>query len=354
MTPHAPIALVVGEPAGIGAEIAVKLIAERHAQPNTQTPSMCVLAVGDSFKRAWQAQSQLSDLPSIKWLPKAHLSTRIEQKNKTWPNHDGALPVVLLRGDHPIRMGEPSTDTAHAVIDTLALAADGCHADVFSAMVTGPMHKACLAQAGIDYTGTTEWLAKRLATQGHDPEQVVMMLANQHMRVALVTTHLPLRAVPDAITHASVSRCLRIVAQDLKHRFGIAKPRIQVLGLNPHAGEDGLLGTEDRDIVQPVIEQLRTAGMDLTDPVPADTAFLPSRLGQFDAHVSMYHDQALPVLKAHGLDDAINISLGLPIIRVAVDHGTALGIAGQGIASHQSLALAWRTASHMVRTQHHS
>lgn len=351
MTP-APIALVVGEPAGIGAEIAVKLIADRHANPEPNKAPMCVLAVGDSWQRAWEAHSTQAALPDIHWVAKAHLQMAIDSdSSKLWPSEQTSLPVVLLQGNHPISMGEPSTDTAHSVIDTLALAADGCHAGVFSAMVTGPMHKACLAQAGIDYTGTTEWLAKRLATHGHAADHVVMMLANKHMRVALVTTHLPLRAVPDAITHESVTRCIRIVADDLKQRFGISKPRIQVLGLNPHAGEDGLLGHEDRDVLQPVINQLRSEGMDVTDPIPADTAFLPNRLSQFDAHISMYHDQALPVLKAHGLDDAINISLGLPIIRVAVDHGTALGIAGQGIASHQSLSLAWRTASQMARQQ---
>lgn len=193
------------------------------------------------------------------------------------------------------------------------------------------MHKASINEGGIAYTGTTELLARQAGVE------VVMMLANPTLRVALATTHLPLRAVPDAITGEGLARVLRITDAALRRDFGVAAPRIAVLGLNPHAGEDGHLGREEIDVILPCLQALRAEGMDLVGPLPADTAFLPAKLAGFDAVLAMYHDQGLPVLKHAGFEQAVNITLGLPYPRVAVDHGTALELAGRGTADPSSL-----------------
>jgi 4-hydroxythreonine-4-phosphate dehydrogenase len=226
------------------------------------------------------------------------------------------------------------------------------HAD---ALVTGPVHKAAINAAGIAYSGTTELLATQAGCD------VVMMLAavgsasgSPHrpapLRVALATTHLPLRAVPDAITREGLTRTLRILDADLQHRFGIASPRIAVLGLNPHAGEQGYLGHEEIDTIAPALDSLRNEGMRLIGPLPADTAFLPRHLAECDAVLAMYHDQGLPVLKHAGFEDAVNITLGLPYPRVAVDHGTALELAGKGVADPSSLMHAIAVATSMAHT----
>jgi 4-hydroxythreonine-4-phosphate dehydrogenase len=193
------------------------------------------------------------------------------------------------------------------------------------------VQKSSINAGGIPYTGTTELLAGLAGTE------VVMMLANPTMRVALATTHLPLRAVADAITGDGLLRTLRILHAALVRDFGLTTPRIAVLGLNPHAGEDGHLGREEIDVIQPALQRLRAEGMDLRGPLPADTAFLPSQLADVDAVLAMYHDQGLPVLKHAGFEHAVNITLGLPYPRVAVDHGTALALAGRGLADPSSL-----------------
>ncbi len=213
-------------------------------------------------------------------------------------------------------------------------AAGDCLSGKLQGIVTGPVHKAVINAGGIAYTGTTELLAAQAGCP------VVMMLANSIVRVALVTTHLPLRAVPEAITAEALARCLRITAAAMQRDFGLEHPRIAVLGLNPHAGEDGLLGREELDVIIPVLDQLRSEGMQLIGPLPADTAFLPQKLTGFDAVVAMYHDQGLPVLKYSGFEQAVNITLGLPYPRVAVDHGTALELAGRGVADPSSLLAA--------------
>jgi 4-hydroxythreonine-4-phosphate dehydrogenase len=230
-----------------------------------------------------------------------------------------------------VRFGHADPANARFVIDTLLEAGRGCLSGEFDGVVTGPVHKASINAGGIAYTGTTELLA------GQAGVEVVMMLANPKLRVALATTHLPLRAVPDAITRESLARVLAILHEALRRDFGIAQPRIAVLGLNPHAGEDGLLGNEEVEVITPVLESLRAEGWRLEGPLPADTAFLPHKLRDTDAVLAMYHDQGLPVLKHAGFEQAVNLTLGLPYPRVAVDHGTALGLAGRGEADASSL-----------------
>jgi len=230
-----------------------------------------------------------------------------------------------------------------AVIDALLAAAQGCLDGAFDGVVTGPVHKATINAGGIPYTGTTELLATQAKAD------VVMMLANPVVRVALATTHLPLRAVPDAITAPALERTLRILHRALRVDFGIDAPRIAVLGLNPHAGEDGHLGTEERDLIAPLLDRMRATGMTLLGPLPADTAFLPAKLRDVDAVLAMYHDQGLPVLKYSGFEHAVNLTLGLPYPRVAVDHGTALELAGRGLADPSSLFAAVDTCAQLAR-----
>lgn len=229
-----------------------------------------------------------------------------------------------------------------AVIAALNQASDGCLHGEFDGIVTGPTQKATINAAGFDYTGTTEWLAERAGCE------VVMMLANDIVRVALATTHLPLRDVPDAITPEGLRRVLQTTHQALRNDFGIAQPTIAVLGLNPHAGEAGLLGREEIETIAPVLAELRTQGMQLVGPLPADTAFLPQKLAGFDAVLAMYHDQGLPTLKYSGFERAVNLTLGLPYPRVAVDHGTALDLAGSGKADPSSLYAAIESCSRIA------
>ncbi|MDX5335648.1 MAG: 4-hydroxythreonine-4-phosphate dehydrogenase PdxA, partial [Marinobacter sp.] len=232
---------------------------------------------------------------------------------------------------------------AAAVIEALRLGGEACLRGDCQGLVTGPVHKASINAGGIAYSGTTELLA---AQAGAD---VVMMLANPTLRVALATTHLPLRAVPDSITGAGLERVLRVLHAALVRDFGLAAPRIAVLGLNPHAGEDGHLGREELDVIIPCLERLRAEGLRLEGPLPADTAFLPAKLAGFDAVLAMYHDQGLPVLKFQGFGRAVNITLGLPIVRTSVDHGTALDLAATGKADAGSLHTAIRVGEHMAR-----
>lgn len=229
------------------------------------------------------------------------------------------------------------------VLSTLERAADGCRGGAFDAMVTAPVHKGVINDAGIPFTGHTEFLAERL----HAPH-VVMMLAGGGMRVALATTHLPLRDVAAAITRESLERTLRVLHQELVARFAIARPRILVAGLNPHAGESGHLGREEIEIIEPVLARLRREGHDLTGPLPADTLFQPERLQHCDCVLAMYHDQGLPVLKFASFGNGINVTLGLPVIRTSVDHGTALELAGGGQAKCDSLVAAIELAAELV------
>lgn len=307
------LALVPGEPAGIGPELCVRL-----AQRPRSDAHLIAYADPDTLHSAAKALS---------------LSVRLldpDQRTRA----PGDLPLHPIRQAVPTRFGIADPANAAAVIAGLRGAAGDCLSGKLQGIVTGPVHKAVINAGGIPYTGTTELLAEQAGCP------VVMMLANAIVRVALVTTHLPLRAVADAITAEAVTRCLRITDAAMRRDFGLERPRIAVLGLNPHAGEDGHLGREELDVIIPVLEQLRGDGMQLIGPLPADTAFLPQKLTGFDAVVAMYHDQGLPVLKYSGFEQAVNITLGLPYPRVAVDHGTALELAGRGIADPSSLMAA--------------
>ncbi|PPT75268.1 4-hydroxythreonine-4-phosphate dehydrogenase PdxA [Xanthomonas arboricola pv. populi] len=307
------LALVPGEPAGIGPELCVRL-----AQRPRSDAHLIAYADPDTLHSAAKALS---------------LSVRLLDPDQR-ARAPGDLPLHPIRQAAPTRFGTADPANAAAVIAGLRGAAGDCLSGKLQGIVTGPVHKAVINAGGIPYTGTTELLAEQAGCP------VVMMLANAIVRVALVTTHLPLRAVADAITADTVARCLRITDAAMRRDFGLERPRIAVLGLNPHAGEDGHLGREELDIIIPVLEQLRGDGMQLIGPLPADTAFLPQKLTGFDAVVAMYHDQGLPVLKYSGFEQAVNITLGLPYPRVAVDHGTALELAGRGIADPSSLIAA--------------
>jgi 4-hydroxythreonine-4-phosphate dehydrogenase len=229
------------------------------------------------------------------------------------------------------------------------MACDGCTDKLFDAMATAPVHKGVINDAGIAFTGHTEFLAART----HSP-QVVMMLVGGGMRVALATTHLALKDVPPHITRTGLTQTLRVLDHDLRRHFGIAHPRIAVAGLNPHAGESGYLGREEIDTIAPVIGELRATGIDLTGPLPADTLFTPERLKRYDAVLAMYHDQGLPVLKYASFGAGVNVTLGLPIIRTSVDHGTALDIAGTGRVDAGSLMAAVKLAIELVRVRKHA
>lgn len=246
----------------------------------------------------------------------------------------GRLTVLPVPMAAPVQPGRPDSANADYVLATLTRAVRGCLEGEFSAMVTAPVHKAAINRAGHRFTGHTEFIA---AQCGAEP---VMMLMNQRLRVALVTTHIPLRAVPDAVTPERLRHAAEVVDRDLRRLFGIATPRLLVCGLNPHAGEEGYLGREEKETLEPVLGELRAAGLDLVGPVPADTAFTPDSLRGVDAVIAMYHDQGLAPLKMQGFGETVNITLGLPVIRTSADHGTALELAGTGMARADSLLAA--------------
>ena len=318
------LALVPGEPAGIGPELCARL---------AQTPRTdCTLAVF-ADPAALQAAADALDLPLRVRAP----GERAEQP--------GDIVVHPMRNTAPVAFGHADPRNAQAVIEALHVAAQHCLDGTFDGLVTGPVHKATINAGGIPYSGTTELLARQAGCD------VVMMLANPTVRVALATTHLPLREVPAAITRDGLERTLRILHRAMRIDFGIAHPRIAVLGLNPHAGEDGHLGREEIDTIAPVLHALRQQGMVLDGPLPADTAFLPAKLRECDAVLAMYHDQGLPVLKFSGFEQAVNLTLGLPYPRVAVDHGTALDLAGRGIADPSSLFAAVETCARLAQAK---
>jgi 4-hydroxythreonine-4-phosphate dehydrogenase len=318
------LALVPGEPAGVGPELCVRL-----AQRPQHDHRLLAFADPDVLHAAATALE----------LPLRLLAEDVQ------PQAPGDLPLRPLPNNVPSHFGQADPANARAVVAALHAGAAACLHGECDGLVTGPVHKAVINAGGIAYTGTTELLARQARCE------VVMMLANAVVRVALATTHLPLRAVADAITADGLARTLRIVHAALRDDFGIAAPTIAVLGLNPHAGEAGHLGREEIEIIQPVLEVLRRDGMALVGPLPADTAFLPARLRGFDAVLAMYHDQGLPVLKYSGFERAVNLTLGLPYPRVAVDHGTALELAGHGTADPSSLFAAVETCARLARSR---
>lgn len=310
------IVVTSGEPAGIGPDTCVAL---------AQAPWAADLVVAADI-------NLLADAAQALRLP---LNLERYDPRMTCEHRPGTLRVMEIPLNIPVRAGQPDPRNAPYVIEMLDRAADGCLNGEFAAMVTAPVQKSTLMEGGYDFTGHTEYLAHR--TRAALP---VMMLISGTLRVALVTTHLALAAVPGAITRSRVAATLRIVHNELQRHFSLAAPRIAVLGLNPHAGESGHLGREEIDIIDPVIRELHREGIDLDGPIPADTAFTPRFLATTDVIVAMYHDQGLPVIKHVGFGNAVNMTLGLPILRLSVDHGTALTLARSGKADSGSLAAA--------------
>jgi 4-hydroxythreonine-4-phosphate dehydrogenase len=320
------IAITAGEPAGIGPELVAALAATDLAAD--------LIAIGSADLILRSALTR-----GITLKIEAFDGTR---RSARAPGHMRCIDIALAA---PVVAGQLDVRNAHHVIAMLTRAADDCMHGALDAVATAPVQKSIIADAGIAFTGHTEFFAQRAGSD------VVMLLTapgggrlNGDLRVALATTHLPLAAVPAAITRAGLVRTLRILCDDLIGRFGIAAPRVAVLGLNPHAGENGHLGREEIDTIIPAIEQLRAAGFDIAGPLPADTAFLPSQLVRFDAVLAMYHDQGLPVLKHAGFGHGVNVTLGLPFIRTSVDHGTALDLAGTGRADASSMIAAAKLA----------
>ena len=318
-----PLAITSGEPAGIGPDLCLQLA-------NSELP---VVIIADSTLLTQRAR-QLG------------INVQIQAYASTSPLISGKLNVLHIPLVSPVESGKLDSRNSTYVLELLRRAVQGCVEGEFAAMVTAPVHKGIINDAGIPFSGHTEYLAEQTQTS-----QVVMILVGGGMRVALATTHLPLRQVADAITAPLLERVLRILHRDLRHRFGISKPRILVAGLNPHAGEGGHLGREEIEVMIPVLEKLRAEGMNVSPPLPADTLFAPHRLSDCDAVLTMYHDQGLPVLKHASFGGGVNITLGLPIIRTSVDHGTALELAGTGKAEIGSLLEAIKLASDLVRNE---
>lgn len=325
MSKYTPtIVLTAGEPGGIGPDLAVMA---------SQMDLDCHLVVCADPALLLERANMLGVPLSIEdWNRKSH---------KT-----GQLSVLAVSLNQPSRAGHLNTANAGYVLETLSIAAEGCMQGKFNALVTGPLQKSIINDAGIPFTGHTEFLADLSGTH-----RVVMMLAAGTLRVALATTHLPLRDVSAQITNELLTEVINILHRELKNKFGLQQPRILVCGLNPHAGEGGHLGTEEIEIIEPVLKALRKKGFDLAGPIPADTAFVPHQLERADAVLAMYHDQGLPVLKHAGFGHAVNITLGLPFIRTSVDHGTALDLAGSGKIDTGSLKQALTMAISMATKQ---
>jgi 4-hydroxythreonine-4-phosphate dehydrogenase len=323
------LAITPGEPAGIGPDLCIMLAQRAH--PDTE-----IIAIADPAllqQRAKQLGLKLALLPFDENLPPTLRP----------PGQLSVLPVQL-QGE--VSCGKLNPANAGYVLETLRIATHGCLEGRFDAIVTGPVHKGVINESGLPFTGHTEYLS-HLCHDAHP----VMMLATPELRVALVTTHLPLREVSQAITKQRLHQVASILHNDLQQRFGLTRPRIMVCGLNPHAGEQGHLGREEIDIIEPVLAELNSQGMQLIGPLPADTLFTPIHLQQADAVLAMYHDQGLPVLKHLGFSKAVNVTLGLPIIRTSVDHGTALPLAGTGQVELGSLIYAVKVAQDMVRSR---
>jgi 4-hydroxythreonine-4-phosphate dehydrogenase len=320
------LAFTPGEPAGIGPDLCVQL-----AQ---QSREVEVVAICDPD--LLQARARALSLP---------LRLRLfEPDSVPAGTHAGECCVQPVALRAPAQAGVLDRTNARYVLDTLDHAIAGCQSGRFAAMVTGPVHKGIINDAGIPFSGHTEYIASATHT-----DHVVMLLAAGTLRVALATTHVPLSEVSALITQERLQRVIRILHDDLVKRFGIERPRIRVCGLNPHAGEDGHLGREELDIMIPALQALRAEGLSVAGPLPADTAFTTASLAQCDAILAMYHDQGLPVLKHASFGRAINVTLGLPIIRTSVDHGTALELAGTGRADTGSLEAALTCAVEMVK-----
>jgi len=320
------LALTPGEPAGIGPDLAVLL-----AQ---QARDIELVAVADPQLLLERAAE----------LGKSLTLRILQPELPAQADTPGELCVAPVPLHNPVQSGQLNPDNAAYVLQTLDNAVDGCRSGLYQGMVTGPVHKGVINDAGIPFTGHTEYLAARTHS---DP---VMMLVADTLRVALATTHLPIADVPAALTPSLIEKVTRILHADLVKDFAIPKPRILVCGLNPHAGEGGHLGREEIDVIAPALDRLRAEGVDLHGPLPADTLFTPQHLQAADAVLAMFHDQGLPVLKYAGFGHAVNVTLGLPIVRTSVDHGTAIDKAGRGDIDAGSLKAALALATELART----
>lgn len=325
-TPRRPvIAVSSGEPAGVGPELCAMLAG--------RTLPARIVVLGDRQLMEDRARQ-------------AGVSARFVAYDAAAQTPTGALEVLDVALPAPSRAGRLDPQNARYVLALLDRAVGGCRSGEFAAMVTAPVHKGIINDAGVPFSGHTEYLAEKT-----DTPRVVMMLVGGGMRVALATTHLALKDVPAAITTECVETSLRIMMADLRRRFGLDAPRILVAGLNPHAGEGGYLGREEIDVIGPLLERLRREGMDLTGPLPADTLFTHRVLATGDAVLAMYHDQGLATLKYASFGEGVNVTLGLPIIRTSVDHGTALDLAGSGKADPGSLYAALEMANVMASNE---
>ncbi|MBK5930284.1 4-hydroxythreonine-4-phosphate dehydrogenase PdxA [Halochromatium salexigens] len=334
MTEIPRLALTPGEPAGIGPDLCIAAAQQPHAAE--------LVAVCDPDLLASRAATLGLPLTLDAFDP--------EQPAR--PSAPGRLRVdAAATLAAPVVPGLLDSANATYVLDTLRAGCAGCLSGRWDALVTGPVHKGILNEAGLTFSGHTEFLAQHCARGAEPVPTPVMLLAAPGLRVALATTHLPLAAVPEAITAPRLEHIIRVLVTSLREAFGIPQPRILVCGLNPHAGEGGHLGGEEQQVLIPLIARLRAEGLALEGPLPADTAFVPQQLEQADAVLAMYHDQGLPVLKHLGFGRAVNVTLGLPIIRTSVDHGTALDLAGSGRADGGSLKAAIALASEMVQAR---
>ncbi|MGR8948100.1 MAG: 4-hydroxythreonine-4-phosphate dehydrogenase PdxA [Gammaproteobacteria bacterium] len=324
------VVISTGEPAGIGPELTLKL-----AQQDLSVFLACTAdpALLTSLNEDLGLGVELETVSSC---------------NQLKPHRAGQLQIIECSLAEPVTAGKLNPRNAKYVLDCLDIAINACRGGSADAMVTAPIQKSVINEAGISFTGHTEYLA----AQTHTPTAPIMLLASTDLRIALVTTHLRISRVASQITRPAVLHAIKIVDAALKKQFGVPEPRIAVCGLNPHAGENGHFGNEEHDFIEPAINAAREAGVDVYGPLPADTAFTPPNRSRFDAYVSMFHDQGLPVIKALDFGEIVNVTLGLPIIRTSVDHGTGLDIAGQGIADVCSLLAATELASGLASGQH--
>ena len=314
----ATLAITLGEPAGIGPDIVAS------ALQNPSAHRRIVIGCARTLKARAQQLGLAMNLVDY----------------GDCPYDTASIEVIDCPTEASVIPGTLNTANAASVLQSLARAAHGALRGEFDAIITAPVQKSVINDAGVSFSGHTEFFAEMAGVP-----KVVMMLVAGSLRVALVTTHLPLSAVPKAITSQAITETLNITQRDLQQHFGIANPRLAVLGLNPHAGEGGHLGREEIEIIAPCLEQLKSQGFDLLGPLPADTAFQPLILDQVDAVIAQYHDQGLPVLKYAGFGEAVNVTLGLPFVRTSVDHGTALDLAGTGRAKTGSFSAAFELAA---------
>ncbi|WP_225085816.1 4-hydroxythreonine-4-phosphate dehydrogenase PdxA [Pectobacterium colocasium] len=320
------VVITPGEPAGIGPDLVIALA-----------------------QQAWPVELVICADPELLLSRALQLSMPLTLRDyqpghPAQPQQAGSLTILPIAAPATVIPGQLNVSNSAYVVDTLARACDGCLNGEFAALITGPVHKGIINDAGVPFSGHTEFFADRSHC-----DRVVMMLATEELRVALATTHLPLAAVSAAITRQSLHEVITILHHDLQTKFGIVQPQIYVCGLNPHAGEGGHMGREELDVINPALDELRQQGITLVGPLPADTLFQPKYLQHADAVLAMYHDQGLPVLKYQGFGRAVNITLGLPFIRTSVDHGTALELAATGSADPGSFITALNLAIKMIK-----